>query len=57
MQMIFIKIGDPYKINNKEDFQKELLKCGHNYCINHLLMQLLINLLKVNIFILSSNSE
>ena len=53
----FYEDWDPYKINNKEDFQRELLKCGHNYWGDHLLMQLLINLLKINIFILSSNSE
>jgi len=53
----FYEDWDPYKINNKEDFKKELLECGHNYWGDHLLMQLLINLLKINIFILSSNSE
>ena len=48
---------DPYRINSKEEFQGELLECGHNYWGDHLLMQLLINLLEVNIFILTSNSE
>jgi len=53
----FDECWDPYKIETKKDFQNELLKSGHNYWGDHLLLQILISILKVNIFILNSNSE
>lgn len=53
----FDECWDPYAIENKSDFQKELLESGHNYWGDHLLLQILISVLEVNIFILNSNSE
>jgi len=53
----FDECWDPYKIETKEDFQRELVESGHNYWGDYLLLQILISLLEVNIFILTSNSE
>ena len=53
----FDECWDPYKINSKEDFQNEILKTGNNYWGDYLLLQLLINVLKINIIILNSNDD
>ena len=48
---------DPYEIETLEDFKEQLMKSGHNYWGDYIIMQLLINALRINIFILNSNSE
>ena len=48
---------DPYEIESIEDFKIQLIESGHNYWGDYMIMQLLINVLQVNIFILNSNSE
>ena len=53
----FDECWDPYSINCKEEFQEEIIKTGNNYWGDYLLLQLLINILKLNIIILNSNSE
>ena len=53
----FDECWDPYAIETKRDFQRELLESGHNYWGDHLLLQILMSVLGVNIFIFNSNSE
>ena len=46
---------NPYDIKSLDDFKNELMKTGHNYWGDHLIIQLLMDTLQVNIFILTSN--
>ena len=46
---------NPYDIKSLDDFKNELMKPGHNYWGDHLIIQLLMDTLQVNIFILTSN--
>jgi hypothetical protein len=43
---------DPCEINCKEDFQRIIKEGGNNYWGDHILFQLIIRALKINIFIL-----
>ena len=47
---------DPYSIKSIEDFKEKLKTSGHDYWGDYLLLQLLIQTLKLNIFILNNNS-
>jgi len=46
---------DPYEIDTLETFKHELMKSGHNYWCDHLILQLIMDVFNVNILIISSN--
>ena len=46
---------DPYQIHTLEDFKKQLLKSGHNYWGDYILLNNVIKILNLNIFILNYN--
>ena len=48
---------DPYEINELHDFKDKLINGGHEYWCDHILLELLVKILKLNIFILESNNE
>jgi len=48
---------DPYEINKLQDFKDKLINGGHEYWCDHILLELLVKTLKLNIFILESNEE
>jgi hypothetical protein len=47
---------DPYSIESIEDFKTEITKSGHNYWGDWLLLDILCKALKVNIFILNTDT-
>ncbi len=47
---------DPYKINSIDDFKEKIVTSGHEYWGDYILLQILINSLKINIFILNCNT-
>lgn len=48
---------DPYTIDNIEDFKRQLRTSGNNYWGDYLLLNTIINIFKLNIFILNSNDD
>ena len=46
---------DPYEVDTLDTFKEELMKSGHNYWCDHLILQLVMDVFNVNILILSSN--
>ena len=51
----FSEDWDPYKITSLEDFKHKIKTSGHEYWGDYILLQVLMNLLKCNIFILNCN--
>ena len=51
----FSEDWDPYQINSLEDFKQKITTSGHEYWGDYILLQLLMNILKCNIFILNCN--
>jgi len=47
---------DPYSIKSINDFKEKIITSGHEYWGDYMLLQVLINTLNINIFILNSNS-
>ena len=47
---------DPYEINCKEDFKDIIKEGGNNYWGDHILFQLIIRALKINILLLRTNN-
>lgn len=47
---------DPYSIETVDDFKEELMKSGHNYWGDWLLLDILCKTLKLNIFILNTDT-
>jgi len=52
----FSEEWDPYSINSIDEFREKLKKSGHEYWGDHILLQVLSAILKVNIFILNNNT-
>lgn len=50
----FLNEWDPYEINNYLELREELMKDGHNYWGDHIVLQLLENALDINFIILNS---
>ena len=48
---------DPYSINSIDEFKEKLKTSGNEYWGDYLLLQLLIETLHINIFILNSNAD
>jgi len=48
---------DPYRIKNIDEFRNQLKESGHNYWGDYLLLNYIINILKLNIFILNSDDS
>ena len=46
---------DPYNINSLDDFKDKIKTSGHEYWGDYLLLQILIQCLNINIFVLNSN--
>ena len=46
---------DPYSINLYEEFKEKIKTPGHEYWGDYLLLQILIETLQLNIFVLNSN--
>jgi len=46
---------DPYSINSYEEFKEKIKTPGHEYWGDYLLLQILIETLQLNIFVLNSN--
>lgn len=51
----FSEEWDPYKINSLEDFKQKISTSGNEYWGDYILLQVLMNILKCNIFILNCN--
>jgi len=47
---------DPYSIHSIGEFKEKIKTSGHEYWGDHILLQVLINILKINVFILNCNS-
>lgn len=47
---------NPDDITNKEELQLEIMKCGNNFWGDHILLQLLQNILNINVIILKSDN-
>jgi hypothetical protein len=47
---------DPYSIHSIEEFKDKIKTSGHEYWGDHILLQVLINILRINVFILNCNS-
>ncbi len=47
---------NPDNINCKEELQVEIMKCGNNFWGDHILLQLLQNILNINVIILKSDN-
>ena len=47
---------DPENINCKEDLQKEIQTCGNNFWGDHILLQLLQQVLNINVIIMNSDN-
>lgn len=52
----FSEDWDPYQVNSLEDFKQKLTTSGHEYWGDYILLQVLMNILGCNIFILNCNS-
>jgi len=52
----FSEDWDPYKINSLEDFKQKISTSGHEYWGDYILLQVLMDILKCNIFILNCNT-
>ena len=52
----FDECWDPYSIQSIDEFKDKINTPGHEYWGDYLLLQILINTLKMNIFILNSNT-
>ena len=52
----FSEEWDPYSIHSIEEFKEQIKTSGHEYWGDYILLQVLINTLKLNIFILNCNS-
>ena len=48
---------DPYEIQDIEDFRKQIKQSGNNYWGDYLLLNSIINILKLNIFILNCDDS
>ena len=48
---------NPYDIETLEDFKDKLIRGGHDYWCDHILLQLIVHALKLNIFILEENER
>ena len=51
----FSEDWDPYEINSLEDFKEMIETSGHIYWCDFMLLQLLCEILKINIYILNTN--
>ena len=47
---------DPYSIHSIEEFKEKIKTSGHEYWGDHILLQVLIKILRINVFILNCNS-
>jgi|TARA_B110000971_G_C20030780_1_gene511307 hypothetical protein len=45
---------DPYQINSLSEFKSQINKSGHEYWGDHIILQLLMDVLKCNIYIMNS---
>jgi len=52
----FSEEWDPYSINSIDEFRDKIKTSGHEYWGDHILLQVLSAILKVNIFILNNNT-
>ena len=52
----FSEDWDPYSIKTIDDFKEKINTSGHEYWGDYLLFQILLNILKINIFILNCNT-
>lgn len=52
----FSEDWDPYSIKSIDDFKDKINTSGHEYWCDYLLFQILINILRINIFILNCNT-
>jgi hypothetical protein len=50
-------LWNPYDINTKEELKEELIKTGHNYWGDHIVLQLLESALNMNFIILNDENE
>ena len=48
---------DPYEIKDLQSFKNIIKKSGHNYWCDYILLNKIIDILKLNIFILNSNKD
>jgi hypothetical protein len=48
---------DPYEIETLEAFKVKLIQGGHDYWCDHILLQLIVQQLKLNVFILEQNES
>lgn len=48
---------DPYDVETLQDFKDKLIQGGHDYWCDHILLQLIVQALKLNIFILEENDN
>lgn len=48
---------DPYEVHKLQDFKEKLINGGHDYWCDHILLELIIKTLKLNIFILEENDK
>ena len=48
---------DPYSIETIDDFKRQIRQTGHNYWGDYLLLNTIIQILKLNILILNSNDD
>lgn len=46
---------DPYSINSYEEFKEQIKMSGHEYWCDYLLLQILIEILQLNVFVLNCN--
>ena len=51
----FSEVWDPYEIDSLEDFKEMIETSGHIYWCDFMLLQLLCEILKINIYILNTN--
>ena len=51
----FEEAWDPYSIDTLEQFKEQLMKSGHGYWCDHLVLQLVCQTFNINIFILTQN--
>ena len=47
---------DPYSIHSIDEFKEKIKTSGHEYWGDHILLQVLINILRINVFILNCNT-
>jgi len=51
----FSEEWDPYSINSIDEFREKITTSGHEYWGDHILLQVLSAILKLNVFILNNN--